>query len=88
MNPSHEREQALFILAATKPAEERAAFLDRECGGDTSGGSVQSESVAFLRTFTASGRYRNVVGCSWLLPALALFPDAVSKTSAEPVNLA
>ena len=34
MNPSHEREQALFILASAKPAEERTAFLDRECGED------------------------------------------------------
>ena len=34
MNPSHEREQALFILAAAKPVAERAAFLERECGGD------------------------------------------------------
>jgi hypothetical protein len=34
MNPSHEREQALFILAAAKPGAERAAFLERECGGD------------------------------------------------------
>jgi len=33
-NPSHEREQALFILASAKPADERAAFLDRECGED------------------------------------------------------
>ena len=34
MNPSHEREQALFILASAKPVAERAAFLDRECGED------------------------------------------------------
>jgi hypothetical protein len=34
MNPSHEREQALFILATAKPVEERAAFLERECGQD------------------------------------------------------
>src|SRR5262245_51487693 len=34
MSPSHEREQALFILAATKAVAERAAFLDRECGED------------------------------------------------------
>jgi len=34
MSPSYEREQALFILAAAKPVAERAAFLDRECGGD------------------------------------------------------
>jgi hypothetical protein len=34
MSPSYEREQALFILAAAKPVAERAAFLERECGGD------------------------------------------------------
>jgi serine/threonine protein kinase/WD40 repeat protein len=34
MNPSHEREQALFILASAKLVEERPAFLARECGGD------------------------------------------------------
>jgi serine/threonine protein kinase/WD40 repeat protein len=34
VDPSHEREQALFILASAKPVEERAAFLDRECGQD------------------------------------------------------
>src|SRR5689334_21881723 len=34
MNPAYEREQALFVLAAAKPAAERAAFLDRECGAD------------------------------------------------------
>jgi serine/threonine protein kinase len=34
MNSSHEREQALLILAAAKPVPERAAFLERECGGD------------------------------------------------------
>ena len=32
MNPSHE--EALFTLALGKPAAERAAFLDRECGND------------------------------------------------------
>src|SRR6516225_3934909 len=35
MNPDNEREQALFILAAAKPAAQRAAFLDRECGADS-----------------------------------------------------
>lgn len=30
MNPS--REEALFALALEKPAEERAAWLDHECG--------------------------------------------------------
>jgi WD40 repeat protein/tRNA A-37 threonylcarbamoyl transferase component Bud32 len=34
MSPAHEREQALFILAAAKPVGERAVFLDRECAGD------------------------------------------------------
>jgi eukaryotic-like serine/threonine-protein kinase len=34
MDPSYEREEALFILAAAKPVAERAAFLERECGGD------------------------------------------------------
>jgi hypothetical protein len=34
LNPSYEREQALFILAAAKPLAERVAFLDRECGAD------------------------------------------------------
>ena len=33
MNPS--REEALFALALSKPASERAAWLDRECGGDS-----------------------------------------------------
>ena len=32
MNPS--REELLFGLALTKPAAERAAWLDRECGDD------------------------------------------------------
>jgi hypothetical protein len=32
MNPS--REEALFALALTKPAAERTAWLDRECGAD------------------------------------------------------
>ena len=32
MNPN--REELLFQLALTKPADERAAFLDRECGSD------------------------------------------------------
>ena len=32
MNPN--REELLFGLALTKPATERAAFLDRECGAD------------------------------------------------------
>jgi serine/threonine protein kinase/tetratricopeptide (TPR) repeat protein len=30
----HEHELALFVLATSKPAAERAAFLDRECGAD------------------------------------------------------
>ena len=34
MISSHEREQALLILAAAKPIPERAAFLARECGED------------------------------------------------------
>jgi WD40 repeat protein/tRNA A-37 threonylcarbamoyl transferase component Bud32 len=34
LNPSHEREQALFTLAAAKSVADRAAFLDRECGDD------------------------------------------------------
>jgi eukaryotic-like serine/threonine-protein kinase len=34
VNPLHEREQALFTLAAAKPIAERNAFLDRECGND------------------------------------------------------
>ncbi|HEV2211087.1 MAG TPA: serine/threonine-protein kinase [Verrucomicrobiae bacterium] len=34
MSSPHEREQALFILAAAKPVAERAAFLQRECGED------------------------------------------------------
>jgi serine/threonine protein kinase len=34
MSPAHEREQALFILAAGKLVAERAVFLDRECAGD------------------------------------------------------
>src|SRR5262245_37701564 len=29
------REEALFSLALTKPAAERAAWLDRECAGDS-----------------------------------------------------
>ena len=29
------REQALFSLALTEPAAERAAWLDRECAGDS-----------------------------------------------------
>ena len=33
MNPT--REELLFGLALTKPTAERAAFLDRECGGDS-----------------------------------------------------
>ena len=28
------REAAIFAFALTKPASERAKFLDRECGGD------------------------------------------------------
>ena len=32
MNPSHE--EALFTLALAKPADARAASLDRECGSD------------------------------------------------------
>jgi len=32
MNPN--REELIFGLALTKPANERAAFLDRECAGD------------------------------------------------------
>ena len=32
MNPT--REELLFQLALTKPADERASFLDRECGSD------------------------------------------------------
>lgn len=32
MNPN--REELLFRLALTKPAAERAAWLDRECGDD------------------------------------------------------
>jgi WD40 repeat protein/tRNA A-37 threonylcarbamoyl transferase component Bud32 len=36
VNPSHEREQALFTLAAAKSVADRAAFLDRECGDDKS----------------------------------------------------
>ncbi len=32
MNPNHE--ELIFGLALTKPANERAAFLDRECDGD------------------------------------------------------
>jgi hypothetical protein len=32
MNPN--REELLFQLALTKPVAERAAWLDRECGGD------------------------------------------------------
>jgi serine/threonine protein kinase len=32
MNPT--REELIFGLALTKPANERAAFLDRECAGD------------------------------------------------------
>jgi hypothetical protein len=32
MNPNHE--ELIFGLALTKPAAERAAFLDRECAGD------------------------------------------------------
>jgi len=32
MNPSHE--ELLFGLVLTKPAAERALFLDRECGDD------------------------------------------------------
>ena len=28
------REETLFAAALTLPAAERAAFLDRECGGD------------------------------------------------------
>jgi hypothetical protein len=32
MNPN--REEALFALALTKPAAERGAWLDRECGGN------------------------------------------------------
>src|SRR5215471_561760 len=34
MISSHDREQALLILAAAKPIPERAAFLERECGED------------------------------------------------------
>ncbi len=34
MNP--DREEALFALALTKPAAERGAWLDRECGEDKS----------------------------------------------------
>ena len=34
VNPTLEREQALFTLAAAKPAAERTAFLDRECAED------------------------------------------------------
>ena len=34
MNPN--REELLFQLALTKPAAERAPFLDRECGDDKS----------------------------------------------------
>ena len=33
MPPSNE--EALFALALSKPAAERAAWLDRECGGDS-----------------------------------------------------
>ena len=33
-DPGHEREHALFTLAAAKQGAERAAFLDRECAGD------------------------------------------------------
>ena len=33
MNPN--REELLFQLALTKPAAERAAWLDRECDGDS-----------------------------------------------------
>jgi hypothetical protein len=32
MNPT--QEEALFALALTKPAAERVAWLDRECGED------------------------------------------------------
>ena len=35
MPSSHEREQPLFTRAVAKRAAERAAFLDRECAGDT-----------------------------------------------------
>src|SRR5262245_41234324 len=35
MPASNDREQAIFTLTAAKPAAERAAFLERECAGDT-----------------------------------------------------
>lgn len=43
MTPSSE--EALFALALAKPAAERAAWLDRECGGDAEQISVDDLEI-------------------------------------------
>ena len=53
MNPS--REEALFALAAEKPAEERAAFLARECAETPRCGNRWKSSCTSLRAI-AHGR--------------------------------
>jgi len=75
MNPS--REQLLFGLVLMKPAAERAAWLDRECMGDSAlrqrlearlAGATGNQGTASLNSDDAGARVED--GCSEVTPTL------------------
>ena len=50
------REEALFALALTKPAAEREAWLDQECGNDEALLAAHEQPETLLATQTEAGR--------------------------------
>lgn len=47
---NHNREERLFQLALTQPADQRAAFLDRACGNDAALRALVLEKALGKRT--------------------------------------
>ena len=52
MNPSSEREEALFAEALDRPAAERGAFLDQACSDDS---ALRTRLTALLAAHDAPG---------------------------------
>src|SRR5579871_6972645 len=56
MNPDLDRIEAIFTAARAKPVEERAAYLDQACGGDT---ELRRRVEALLQAHDNAGSFLN-----------------------------
>ena len=78
-----ERVKAVFLAAVEQPAVDRAAFLDRECAGDT---ELRQRVEALLAAHAATGNFLDRPAAELLDATVRYPPQSEDGPRSTPVR--